>query len=177
MALRAIEVGRLLEDNNYYWFEEPCPYWELEWTPEVTRALKMNVAGGEQDNDLAQWKRMIQMDAVDIIQPDILYLGGIVRTMRAVRMGALGGKKCVPHSANVAMVTVFTLHMMGAIPNAESFFEYSIEPQGVAKEERALYRPVLEAKNGAVQIPEVPGWCVDINKEWLANTDYQKSEV
>lgn len=174
---RAIEVGRLLEDNNYYWFEEPCPYWELEWTAEVTRALKMNVAGGEQDNDLAQWKRMIQMDAVDIIQPDILYLGGIVRTMRAAQMGALGGKKCVPHSANVAMVTVFTLHMMGAIPNAGPFFEYSIEPRGVAEEGRALYHPVLEAKDGAVQIPEGPGWGVDINKEWLANTDYQKSEV
>ena len=84
----------------------------------------MNVAGGEQDNDLAQWKRMVQMNAVDIIQPDILYVGGSVRTMRAAQIGALGGKKCVPHSANVALVTVFTLHMMGAIPNACPFFEY-----------------------------------------------------
>ena len=174
---KAIKVGRMLEDNNYYWFEEPCPYWELEWTAEVARELKMNVAGGEQDNDLAQWRRMIRMDAVDIIQPDILYIGGIVRTIRAAQMGALGGKKCVPHSANVAMVTVFTLHLMGAIGNAGPFFEFSIETGGVTKEAHALYRPVLKAKDGAVQIPEGPGWGVNINKEWLANTNYQKSEV
>ena len=174
---KAIEVGRMLEDNNYYWFEEPCPHWEMEWTAEVTRALKMNVAGGEQDNDLAQWKRMVQMNAVDIIQPDILYVGGITRTMRAAQLGASGGKKCVPHSANVAMVTVFTLHMMGAIPNAGPFFEFSIESGGVVEEARSLYHPVLEAKDGAVQIPEGPGWGVEISKEWLANTDYQISEV
>ena len=56
---RAIEVGRRMEDNRYFWFEEPCPYWELEWTAEVAAALKMNVAGGEQDNDLAQWRRIV----------------------------------------------------------------------------------------------------------------------
>jgi len=42
---RAIEVGRRMEDNNYFWFEEPCPYWELEWTAEVAASLKMNEDG------------------------------------------------------------------------------------------------------------------------------------
>ena len=36
---KAIEVGRRMEDNRYFWFEEPCPYWELEWTAEVAAAL------------------------------------------------------------------------------------------------------------------------------------------
>jgi L-alanine-DL-glutamate epimerase-like enolase superfamily enzyme len=36
---KAIEVGRLLEDHGYSHFEEPCPYWELEWTAEVAAAL------------------------------------------------------------------------------------------------------------------------------------------
>jgi L-alanine-DL-glutamate epimerase-like enolase superfamily enzyme len=51
---KAIDVGRRMQDSRYFFFEEPCPYWELEWTAEVTAALSMNVAGGEQDNDLAQ---------------------------------------------------------------------------------------------------------------------------
>jgi L-alanine-DL-glutamate epimerase-like enolase superfamily enzyme len=42
----------------------------MEWTAEVAKALKMPVAGGEQDNDMAQWRRMIDMNAVDIVQPD-----------------------------------------------------------------------------------------------------------
>ncbi|MDP5359494.1 MAG: mandelate racemase/muconate lactonizing enzyme family protein, partial [Paracoccaceae bacterium] len=74
---RAIKVGRMLEDNGYEHFEEPCPYWELEQTAEVARALSIDVAGGEQDWDLQNWKRMIALCAVGIIQPDILYVGGM----------------------------------------------------------------------------------------------------
>ena len=48
---RAIQVGRMLEENGVEHFEEPCPYWELEQTREVTQALELDVTGGEQDCD------------------------------------------------------------------------------------------------------------------------------
>ncbi|MDH3919747.1 MAG: mandelate racemase/muconate lactonizing enzyme family protein, partial [Rhodospirillales bacterium] len=57
--MKAIEVGRMLQDNGVRHFEEPCPYWELEWTREVTEALDLDVTGGEQDCDLPTWRRMI----------------------------------------------------------------------------------------------------------------------
>ena len=81
-----------MEDNRYFWFEEPCPYWELEWTAEVAAALKMNVAGGEQDNDLAQWRRMIRMNAVDILQPDLCYIGGLHPRLARGEDGPEGGQ-------------------------------------------------------------------------------------
>jgi L-alanine-DL-glutamate epimerase-like enolase superfamily enzyme len=68
---RAIEVGPRMEQSNYFLFEEPCPYWELEWTAAVAAALEISVAGGEQDNDLSRWRRMIAMNAVDVVQPDV----------------------------------------------------------------------------------------------------------
>lgn len=83
---RAIEIGHLLQENGFCHFEEPCPYWELEQTQEVTRALELDVTGGEQDCDLPTWQRMIDMKAVDILQPDILYLGGMCRSLRVVEM-------------------------------------------------------------------------------------------
>ena len=49
--LKAIKVSKLLEDNGISHFEEPCPYWELEWTAETAAALDIHVAGGEQDVD------------------------------------------------------------------------------------------------------------------------------
>uniref|UniRef100_UPI003F6ACAA5 mandelate racemase/muconate lactonizing enzyme family protein n=1 Tax=Roseicyclus sp. TaxID=1914329 RepID=UPI003F6ACAA5 len=58
---RAIAVGRMLQDHGYEHFEEPCPYWELEQTAEVAAALSMDVAGGEQDWDLQNWRRMIAL--------------------------------------------------------------------------------------------------------------------
>jgi len=174
---KAIEVGKLIQDHGYYFFEEPCPYWELEWTAEVAKNLDMLVTGGEQDNDLAQWRRMIKMNAVDLIQPDILYLGGITRTLRAAKMAEQVGMKCILHSANVAMVSVFTLHVMGAIHNAGPFFELSIEPGGIAKQAAELYQPFLETKDGAVAIPDGPGWGVEFRQDWLSGADHQVSEA
>ena len=49
---KAITIGRLLEDHGVVHFEEPCPYWELEWTAEVADALDLDVTGGEQDCEL-----------------------------------------------------------------------------------------------------------------------------
>ena len=46
------------------------------------------MTGGEQDCELTVWRRMIGMRAVDVVQPDVLYLGGIARTLRVARMAA-----------------------------------------------------------------------------------------
>ena len=72
---RAIEVGKMLEQYGVEHFEEPCPYWELEQTQMVAQALSLDVTGGEQDCEIPTWRRMIDLRAVDIIQPDVCYLG------------------------------------------------------------------------------------------------------
>lgn len=171
---KAIEVGRRLEDDHYFWFEEPCPYWELEWTAEVAAALKMNVAGGEQDNDLAQWRRMIRMNVVDILQPDLCYIGGFTRAWRVAKMGQKARKLVVPHSSHLSLVTLFSLHFMAAIPNAGPFVEFSIEEDANANE--LLYSPALKVRDGKVKLPDGPGWGVTINPRWLEKAVYMRSE-
>ncbi|KPL12781.1 MAG: mandelate racemase [Bacteroides sp. SM23_62] len=174
---RAIEVGKMLQDYGISQFEEPCPYWEIEWTAEVTAALNLRVSGGEQDNDLAQWRRIVSIPAVDIIQPDPLYLGGVLRTVRAAQMAAEKGIPCVPHSANLCMVTVFALHIMRAIPNAGPYLEYTIEEGGINQTARQLYSPGLEIVDGRLDMPSSPGWGVEFKKEWLDKADYQVSNA
>ena len=171
---KAIEVGQLLQEHNFGHFEEPCPYPELEWTAQVAAALDIPVAGGEQDYDLHQWRRMIKMHAVDITQPDICYVGGLTRALRVAKMAEEAGLPCVPHSANLSLVTVFTLHMMGAIPNAGPHVEFSIEPTGWTEN---LFTPALNVEDGKVMIPDAPGWGITINPDWLAQANYQISEV
>jgi L-alanine-DL-glutamate epimerase-like enolase superfamily enzyme len=173
-APKAIAVGQMLQEQGVVHFEEPCPYWELEWTAQVATALDLDVAGGEQDYDLQQWQRIIHLHAVDIVQPDICYVGGLTRALRVARMAEAAGLPCVPHSANLSMVTVFTLHMMGAIPNAGRYVEFSIEPTAWAA---GLYTPALEVCNGAVEIPEGPGWGVEVNPDWLAGSEHQVSTL
>jgi L-alanine-DL-glutamate epimerase-like enolase superfamily enzyme len=174
---KAIEVGRILEDYGICHFEEPCPYWEYQWTKEVREALALDVTGGEQDCDLALWRLMIDMRAVDVVQPDICYLGGICRTLAVARMAKSAGIAVTPHSANLSLVTVFTLHLMGALENAGPYVEFSIEGPDYYPWQDNLYFPVLVAQDGKVRIPEGPGWGVEINPEWLASARYQKSEA
>ena len=170
---KAIEVGRLLEDHAVCHFEEPCPYWEYEWTAEVAAALDVPVAGGEQDCLLPSWRRMIAMRAVDIVQPDILYIGGISRAAAVAKMAAEAGMICVPHSANLALVTLFTLHLLAAIPNAGPYVEFTIEPNDWAQ---APYRPHLEVRDGVVEIPPGPGWGIELQADWLARAERQVTE-
>jgi L-alanine-DL-glutamate epimerase-like enolase superfamily enzyme len=138
----------------------------------VAAALEVPVAGGEQDNDLAQWRRMLRMNAVDVVQPDVCYVGGLTRALAVAAMAADAGKPCVPHSANLGWVTVFTLHMMAALPNAGRHVEFSIEKTPWTE---GLYDPPLAVADGKVAVPDGPGWGVTVRPEWLARAERQES--
>jgi L-alanine-DL-glutamate epimerase-like enolase superfamily enzyme len=173
---RAIEVGRLLEAEGIGHYEEPCPYWKLEQTRTVTEALALDVTGGEQDWDLATWERMIQMHAVDVVQPDVMYMGGIARTLQVVRMSAAAGIPCTPHSANLSLVTLCTMHLLGAIGNAGKYLELSIEGSDYYPWQVGLFRgDPFAVRDGCVTIPAEPGWGVEIEPRWLAAAAYRRS--
>jgi L-alanine-DL-glutamate epimerase-like enolase superfamily enzyme len=174
---KAIETGRFLEDHGICHFEEPCPYWEYDWTRQVTEALSLDVTGGEQDCDLALWRFAIGMRAVDVVQPDVCYLGGINRTLKVVEMAKKAGLPVTPHSANQSLVTVFTLHLMGAIENAGPYVEFSIEGADYYPWDSGLYDPALVARDGRVPIPDGPGWGVELSRDWLDKASYRRSEA
>lgn len=173
---RAIEVGKLLEDEGISHFEEPCPYWELEQTKQVTDALSIDVTGGEQDCDLSTWRHMIEMRAVDITQPDIMYLGGINRTLRVARMAQLAGLPVTPHCANLSLVTMCTMHLLPALPNAGKYLELSIEGLDYYPWQDDLFLgDPYAVTDGKVAVPDAPGWGVEINPAWLEAATHQES--
>jgi len=175
---RAIEVGRLLEAEGISHFEEPCRYWKLEETRQVAEALELDVTGGEQDWDLFTWAQMIKMHAVDIVQPDVMYMGGLSRTLHVVRMAAEAGLPVTPHSANLSLVTMCTMHLLGAIPNAGKYLEFSIEGADYYPwQENLFLGDPYAIEDGCVRIPSAPGWGVEINPEWLASASYRCSEL
>lgn len=175
---RAIEVGRMLEDHGIGHFEEPCPYWELEQTREVREALSIDVTGGEQDCYMPLWKHIIESKTVDIVQPDVCYMGGLARTLRVARMAEAAQLPCTPHSANLSMVTLFTMHLLCAIPNAGKYLELSIEgPDYYPWQEGLFVSSPYTVRDGRVTLPDAPGWGVEINPEWLAKSRYQMSEI
>lgn len=174
---RAIEVGRLLEDNGVSHFEEPCPYWEPNATRQVTEALSIDVAGGEQDNNLALWQYMIRDRVVDIVQPDICYVGGIERAMRVAGMAREAGLPCTPHAANMSLITVFTAHMLAALENAGKYLEFSIEGGDYYPWQYGIFRDFPVVHDGSFNVLENPGWGIEIESAWLEKSAYKVSEI
>ena len=168
----ALELDRdVLAPNDVAHFEEPCPYWRLDWTEEVRRNAETTVAGGEQDCMLGQWRRIVDRPVVDVVQPDVCYLGGLTRTLRVCEWAAERDLPVRPHAANHSMVQTFTVHLLAAIENAAPYMEYSIEDHWA--EELLTPPPVVE--DGRVAVPSEPGWGVSVDPDWLATAEYRRS--
>lgn len=175
---RAIEVGRLLEDQGVEHFEEPCPYWELEQTREVAETLTVPVAGGEQDCELPTWRLICGRRVVDIVQPDVLYVGGMTRALQVAGMAREHGLPVTPHAANLGLVTLFTMHLLKALPNGGRYLELSIEGPDYYPWQHGLFRhDPYRVEDGQVTVSGEPGWGIEIEPEWLARSAYQVSEL
>lgn len=175
---RAIEVGRMLADHGVRHFEEPCLYWEWDQTRRVADALAIDVTGGEQDCDLSIWRHVIATRTVDIVQPDVCYLGGINRTLRVAALAAEAGLRCTPHCANLSLVTLFTAHLLKAIPNAGDYLEFSIEGADYYPWQEGLFAASpYSVQDGHIFVSEAPGWGVEISGDWLETATHQMSEA
>ena len=175
---KAVALGRVLEDNGIGHFEEPCPYWEYDQTAEVRAALNLDVTGGEQDCEFSAWALMIEHQSVDVLQPDVMYLGGISRTLEVCRMGARAGLPITPHAANLGLVTMCTMHLLKAIPNPGKYLEFSIEGMDYYPWQDGLFLGdpyAIEA--GCVTVPDAPGWGVEIDPDFLAKATYRSSAL
>lgn len=175
---RAVEVGWLLEDHGIGHFEEPCPYWEFDQTRIVRETLTLDVAGGEQDCEFTAFRSMINEGVVDIVQPDVMYLGGLHRTLQVCRMAAARDLPVTPHAANLGLVTMCTMHLLRAIPNAGKYLEFSIEgPDYYPWQEGLFLGTPYAITDGHATVTDAPGWGVEINPDWLDRASYQVSEL
>ena len=175
---QAIEIGKLLEDNDVTHFEEPCPYWKPEETKIVTDTLKIDVTGGEQDCDLRIWRDMVNRKIVNIFQPDVMYMGGLTKALKVAKIIEKGGFICTPHTANLSLVTICTMHFLKAINNAGPYLEFSIEGEDYYPWQQNLFLgDPFKISNGMVKIEDTPGWGVEINPDWLEKSEYKKTEI
>ena len=107
-AAHAIPVGRMLEDIDAVYFEEPCPFDDFDDTKKVTDALTIPIALGEQEFSHARFESMIRHGVADIVQPDLFYYGGLIRSIRVARMAAICAT-CRLHRAPVRRIRLRVL--------------------------------------------------------------------
>ena len=175
---RAIEVGYLLQDHGIGHYEEPCPYWEYDQTAEVRAALDIDITGGEQDCEMSAWQLMIEHRAVDILQPDVMYMGGISRTLQVCEMGRRAGLPITPHAANLSLVTMCTMHVLKAIANPGKYLEFSIEgPDYYPWQDGLFLNDPYRIEAGHAIVSAEPGWGVEINPAFLETSNYRVTSL
>ena len=151
-AAHAIRVGSMLEDVRAVYFEEPCEFDHLEETKEVADRLTMPVAGGEQEYSDWRFRWMILNRGVDIVQPDLHYYGGMVRSMRVARMAQLAKMPTTVHISG-GFGFVYMLHFASCVPDIGRYQEYKLGTEKYG----AWFDPPIKVKDGKMRVPTGPG--------------------
>lgn len=160
----AIEVGRMLEGYNIGWLEEPCPFEAYEATKAVADALTMPVVGGEQDTNVHHFAWMVRNRGVDMLQPDLLYNGGMIRTLRVAQVAAAAGINVAPHSPKNDPLAAYMLHFAALIPNLGPHQEW----RAVQEDDPGWYSPIFVPQNGAVALPMGAGLGITYDDDVLS---------
>lgn len=164
-AAEAIRVGKILEDNAIDFYEEPVPFDWYQETKEVTDAVNIPVAGGEQEPSMRNFRWLVANRALQIVQPDIFYFGGMIRSMKVARMAAHNGMTCVPHISGSGLGYLYMMHFVSAIPNAGPYHEF----KGFNTEiPLTCSTSDLKSKGGVVKVPTGAGLGVEIDPAYIA---------
>ena len=151
---KGIEIGRLLEAHNYAWLEEPCPFEQYEETQKVADALEIDVAGGEQDCNLGHFRMMIRERVIDMVQPDLMYNGGLIRALRVAQMAEEAGIRITPHSPKHNPELATLIHFASVVKHTGPFLEFPARP--VTYDD--WYAPHFTIQEGGfIKVPTGPG--------------------
>jgi L-alanine-DL-glutamate epimerase-like enolase superfamily enzyme len=159
-----IEVGKMVQDLNYSFFEEPCPWDNYSETQAVAKALKIPIAGGEQDSNLWLFQWMLDNGVVNIIQPDINYNGGMIRAKRVALMAEKSGKTIVPHNTQTGYTSFNILQFASCTKNIGPFMEY---PWRTSQRPPTWYSPDFKIVDGKIKIPKTPGMGIEYDPAFI----------
>jgi len=167
----AIRIGRILEEYNFYWYEEPVPWDWYEEQKVVEQAMNIPMAGGEEEFGMHGFRYLVGNEVFQILQPDIFYFGGMVRTMQVARMVEAAGLQVSPHISGGGLGFLYMLHMVSVCPAAAEYHEFKMfstkDPNGTIIPVESKGGP-FESVNGTIRAPEGSGLGVVIDPDYIA---------
>jgi L-alanine-DL-glutamate epimerase-like enolase superfamily enzyme len=164
-SAKGIEVGKMLQDLNCAFYEEPCPWEEASELKKVADALTIPIAFGEQDSSLPRFQWLIDTRALDIVQPDLNYSGGLLRATEVARMAQKAQIPITPHNTQTGPTAVNILQFASAIPNIGPYMEF---PWRAPQRIESWYSPQFHIVNGVVKVPTGSGLGLEVDPAWLA---------
>ena len=166
----AIRIGKILEDYNYYFYEEPLPWDWYQEQKQVEEALSIPMAGGEEEFGMHAFRYLIGNEVFQIIQPDLFYFGGMIRTMKVARMAEAAGLQIAPHISGGGVGFVYMLQMVSVCPAAAKYHEFKMFQTADAN---GTMIPIeskaekFESIDGVIKIPLGSGLGVKIDPDYI----------
>jgi L-alanine-DL-glutamate epimerase-like enolase superfamily enzyme len=160
----AIRIGRMMEEHKLAFFEEPVPFDYYDETKQIADALNIPIAGGEQESSLRRFRWMIETGCVQIVQPDLLYFGGLTRSVKVARMAAAAGMDCTAHMSGGGLGYLYVAHFASCVPNCGPHQEYKGDDDTTPV---ACDTSSLKSENGVMKIPSGPGLGVKLDPEFV----------
>ena len=164
-AKEAIRIGKILEANKIDLFEQPVPTdWYTDWKA-TADALDIPIASGGGEVSIRNFRWLLGMDAVQMVQQDLFYFGGMIRCMKVARMAAVRGYPCVPHISGTGLGYIYMMQFVSAIPNAGPYHEF----KGVSTDVPfTCETSSLKPEGGILHLPKGVGSGVEIDPEFIA---------
>ena len=150
----AIKIGHMMEAQKFRFMEEPVPFDYYDETRQIAAALKIPIALGEQENSLRSFRRIIETGTARIVQPDLLYFGGLIRSAKVARMAAVAGLECTPQMSGGGLGYLYIAHFASCVQNCGPHQEYKGDDDTMPV---MCDTSSLKSENGMMKIPSGPG--------------------
>ncbi len=167
----AVEIARKLEPMRPAWFEEPVAHTNIAAMIEVARRSPVPIATGESLSNKQQFAELLKHEAISILQPEPLNLGGLFATRKIADMIDAHYGRIAPHSAQGPVCSAACVQLNASAPN---FFIHEIFDEFNEPWEKEIVIGGVEVKNGYIDIPTRPGLGIDLNIEEIAKHPYQQ---
>ena len=171
----AITVARRIADANVTWFEEPTSSRALDDNLLITMKSPVPTAGGESASTRRDVARLLRGRIFDMIQPEIVNVGGISELKLCAEMAEAFNVQFIPHFFNTHISLAAILHVLATIsqaPPADPKEPFVNEPvtefdQTIHPVRKALTNPFFTQTDGYVTIPDTPGLGIEVNEDAL----------
>jgi L-alanine-DL-glutamate epimerase-like enolase superfamily enzyme len=160
----ALKIGRVMQEHRLAFLEEPVPFDYYDETKQIADELPLPIAGGEQESSLRRFRWMVEQKGVDVVQPDLFYFGGFIRSIRVARMAQAAGMTCTPHMSGGGLGYLYVAHFASCVPNAGPFQEYKGEDDSLPVSSDSSS---LACMNGMLKVPSGPGLGVTIDPAFV----------
>lgn len=161
----AVEVGRALTDNRYFWFEEPLRPEDEAGYEELHRRCATPLAAGESNYTLDHTMRLVSNRTLSFIQPDVARSGGISETRRMAEFAAAHDVQYAPHIGMSGIICeTASVHLAAAMPNIKAM-ECETDESPFKTAITGAAPGADRQKNGMLPVPTGPGLGIEVDWE------------